>query len=479
MAMDDGTGLTFAETQVDGIASKAALHPWHQSAKARSKSAEGVLLAVQSRHQEAVSKSVGKQPQEDAAPTTPLSSPALGEEGEDEADSGTLRSWKASRGHGRGHSRSRSEFGQQTFTQPRANQKDQEDDNDRTQTLISFPSLSPDLHSASSTAPFTVPTILKRSNTTAGIPTAAPRVYDSTAQPPQRPEIRPRIESLRDLVATSNSSNAAQSANTGVWRQHGSYGYSSTGRMSVGSQKPSGGAPAAAAAPVGTRTRPRLSLQSGMAPGKASGAGLPPSPGIGSASATTPKTANGREEGTGRRSGDLLRGPSSAPMSTNNSREAQTSANGESSVAQQENTTLARQRTRTGLQGALEAKVVILGSQGVGKTSIVHRYTTGQFHASAMPSTIGASFLTKKLIVSGTKVRLQLWDTAGQERFRSMAPMYYRGSHAAVVVYDITNKKSLEELRSWVEELRRNMGDELTIHIVGAKRDLEREREVT
>jgi hypothetical protein len=56
----------------------------------------------------------------------------------------------------------------------------------------------------------------------------------------------------------------------------------------------------------------------------------------------------------------------------------------------------------------------------VGKTSLVHRYTSGQFSASAVPSTIGASFLTKKLIIDGVKVRLQLWDTAGQERFRSM-----------------------------------------------------------
>ena len=50
----------------------------------------------------------------------------------------------------------------------------------------------------------------------------------------------------------------------------------------------------------------------------------------------------------------------------------------------------------------------------------MHRYTSGQFNASSIPSTIGASFLTKKLIIDGVKVRLQLWDTAGQERFRSM-----------------------------------------------------------
>lgn len=120
----------------------------------------------------------------------------------------------------------------------------------------------------------------------------------------------------------------------------------------------------------------------------------------------------------------------------------------------------------------LEAKVVILGSQGVGKTSLVHRYTSGQFAIASTPSTIGASFLTKKLIVDGVKVRLQLWDTAGQERFRSMAPMYYRGSHAAVIVYDITSMSSFMDIRTWIEELKKNMTTDLVIHVVGAKLDL-------
>lgn len=120
----------------------------------------------------------------------------------------------------------------------------------------------------------------------------------------------------------------------------------------------------------------------------------------------------------------------------------------------------------------LEAKVVILGTQGMGKTSLVHRYTTGQFSASSVPSTIGASFLAKKLVVDGVKVRLQLWDTAGQERFRSMAPMYYRGSNAAVIVYDITSMQSFLDVKSWIEELRRNMSTDPVIHVIGAKLDL-------
>lgn len=79
---------------------------------------------------------------------------------------------------------------------------------------------------------------------------------------------------------------------------------------------------------------------------------------------------------------------------------------------------------------SLEAKIVVLGAQGVGKTSLVDRFVKNAFTPpEAMTSTIGASFLTKRVvdIDSGTVVRLQIWDTAGQERFRSISKLYYRG----------------------------------------------------
>ncbi|GAA5925961.1 uncharacterized protein JCM15063_005172 [Sporobolomyces koalae] len=119
----------------------------------------------------------------------------------------------------------------------------------------------------------------------------------------------------------------------------------------------------------------------------------------------------------------------------------------------------------------LEAKVVILGSQGVGKTSIITRCTTGHFRSS-LSSTVGASLLTKKIAVDGTKVRFQIWDPAGQERFRSMAPLYYRGALAAILVYDVTDEASFDDIKIWLEELRKNMSEELIIIVVGAKADL-------
>ncbi|KAI8328612.1 P-loop containing nucleoside triphosphate hydrolase protein [Choanephora cucurbitarum] len=125
----------------------------------------------------------------------------------------------------------------------------------------------------------------------------------------------------------------------------------------------------------------------------------------------------------------------------------------------------------------LEAKVVILGSQGVGKTSLVTRYISKTFSPNST-STIGASFMTKKQTVDNCKVRLQIWDTAGQERFRAMAPMYYRGAQAALLVYDITSHESFEELSSWIEELKRNMTEDLVVVVAANKLDLQSQREV-
>lgn len=107
-------------------------------------------------------------------------------------------------------------------------------------------------------------------------------------------------------------------------------------------------------------------------------------------------------------------------------------------------------------KGPEEFKVVVLGDKGVGKTSLVLRYMEGYF-SDKQQSTVGAFFLTKNVTVQGARMKMQLWDTAGQERFRSMAPMYYRNAHAAVVCYDMTCEDSFVKAQSWVHELRQNV----------------------
>lgn len=127
------------------------------------------------------------------------------------------------------------------------------------------------------------------------------------------------------------------------------------------------------------------------------------------------------------------------------------------------------------MSNSLEAKIVILGSQGVGKTSLVHRFVKNSFTPpSMMTSTIGASFYTKRVvdIDSSTIVRLQVWDTAGQERFRSISKLYYRGANAALLCYDITSAASFTEMGHWLLELRANLPEDTIIHVVGTKADI-------
>ena len=127
---------------------------------------------------------------------------------------------------------------------------------------------------------------------------------------------------------------------------------------------------------------------------------------------------------------------------------------------------------------ALEAKIVVLGSQGVGKTSLVSRFINphAPLSTTAPPSTIGASFVTKRVTDpdTSTTVRLQIWDTAGQERFRSISRLYYRGAHAGLLCYDITDEKSWEDMKGWLRELKAQCdGDEQPIiHVVGTKSDI-------
>lgn len=123
---------------------------------------------------------------------------------------------------------------------------------------------------------------------------------------------------------------------------------------------------------------------------------------------------------------------------------------------------------------------LILLIAGVGKTSLVHRYVRNEFNPAVITSTVGASFVTQRVIdtTSDTTVRLQIWDTAGQERFRSISRLYYRGAHACLLCYDITDENSFQEMAGWLRELRRNLGggngesDPLVIHVVGTKSDI-------
>jgi len=120
---------------------------------------------------------------------------------------------------------------------------------------------------------------------------------------------------------------------------------------------------------------------------------------------------------------------------------------------------------------------VLLGDSAVGKSSLVLRFVRGQFF-EYQESTIGAAFLTQNVSLNDYTVKFEIWDTAGQERYHSLAPMYYRGAAAAVVVYDITNADSFSRAKSWVKELQRQGSPNIVIALAGNKCDLASKRKV-
>ncbi|CAG9763348.1 unnamed protein product [Ceutorhynchus assimilis] len=122
-------------------------------------------------------------------------------------------------------------------------------------------------------------------------------------------------------------------------------------------------------------------------------------------------------------------------------------------------------------------KLVFLGEQSVGKTSMITRFMYDSFDPNYQ-ATIGIDFLSKTIYFHDRTVRLQLWDTAGQERFRSLIPSYIRDSQVAVIVYDITNLNSFELTTRWIEDVRSERGNQVVVVLVGNKVDLESCREV-
>jgi len=127
-----------------------------------------------------------------------------------------------------------------------------------------------------------------------------------------------------------------------------------------------------------------------------------------------------------------------------------------------------------------KAKMVVLGDTNVGKSSIVNRLVSNQFADHGCNPTIGAAFSTHSVSLLDQRiVTFEIWDTAGQEYYRSLTPLYYRGAHVAIIVYDITSEKSFTSARSWVDELKVNSGPQVLIGLAGNKLDREVERRVS
>lgn len=123
-------------------------------------------------------------------------------------------------------------------------------------------------------------------------------------------------------------------------------------------------------------------------------------------------------------------------------------------------------------------KLVFLGDQSVGKTSLLSRFMYDTFDTQ-YKATVGIDFMSKTMYLPDRTIRLQLWDTAGQERFRTLVPSYIRDSNVAVVVYDITDRKTFEQAHKWVDDVVTERQGQALIVLVGNKNDLGSERVVT
>jgi len=131
-------------------------------------------------------------------------------------------------------------------------------------------------------------------------------------------------------------------------------------------------------------------------------------------------------------------------------------------------------------------KIIILGDSSVGKTSLMNQYVSKRFNAQ-YKATIGADFLTKEVMVTHNGdqrlVTMQLWDTAGQERFQSLGVAFYRGADACALVFDLTEKKTFENLNTWREEFLVQSApsnpDNFPFMVIGNKFDLKEKRAVS
>jgi len=116
-------------------------------------------------------------------------------------------------------------------------------------------------------------------------------------------------------------------------------------------------------------------------------------------------------------------------------------------------------------------KLLLIGDSGVGKSCLLLRFAEDSYTESYL-STIGVDFKIRTIDVDGKTIKLQIWDTAGQERFRTITAAYYRGAHGIVVVYDVTDSESFENVRMWLKEIERYAADYVEKLLIGNKSDL-------
>ena len=122
-------------------------------------------------------------------------------------------------------------------------------------------------------------------------------------------------------------------------------------------------------------------------------------------------------------------------------------------------------------------KLLLIGDSGVGKSCLLLRFAEDTYTESYI-STIGVDFKIRTIELEGKTIKLQIWDTAGQERFRTITSSYYRGAHGIIVVYDVTDLESFNNVKQWLHEIDRYACENVNKLLVGNKSDLDSKRAV-
>ncbi|XP_030586788.1 ras-related protein Rab-8B [Archocentrus centrarchus] len=123
-------------------------------------------------------------------------------------------------------------------------------------------------------------------------------------------------------------------------------------------------------------------------------------------------------------------------------------------------------------------KLLLIGDSGVGKTCLLFRFSEDSFNTTFI-STIGIDFKIRTIELDGKRVKLQIWDTAGQERFRTITTAYYRGAMGIMLVYDICNEKSFENIKNWIRNIEEHASSDVEKMILGNKCDMTDRRQVS
>ncbi|XP_076915023.1 ras-related protein RABD2a-like [Bidens hawaiensis] len=123
-------------------------------------------------------------------------------------------------------------------------------------------------------------------------------------------------------------------------------------------------------------------------------------------------------------------------------------------------------------------KLLLIGDSGVGKSCLLLRFADDSYIDSYI-STIGVDFKIRTVEQDGKTIKLQIWDTAGQERFRTITSSYYRGAHGIIIVYDVTDLESFNNVKQWLSEIDRYASENVNKLLVGNKCDLNESRAVS